>query len=75
MRNCIEDIINNDFARRLLDELYTRTLKEREEEIRHIEYALGYADGEIEGFHNHPLEHSKSYRDILYDMYIRNRRK
>lgn len=74
MKNHIEEIINNEFALKLIDELYERTLKEQEDEIRHIEYALGYEGAKnLEGFHNHPLEHSKAYRDVLYDMFIRNR--
>lgn len=73
MKNRIEEIINNEFALKLIDELYERTLKERADEIRHIEYALGHEGEDLDGFHNHPLEHSKAYRDVLYDMFIRNR--
>lgn len=68
------EIINNEFALKMIDELYERTLKEQEDEIRHIEYALGHEGAKnLDGFHNHPLEHSKAYRDVLYDMFIRNR--
>lgn len=67
------EIINNEFALKMIDELYERTLKEQEDEIRHIEYALGHEGKNLDGFHNHPLEHSKAYRDVLYDMFIRNR--
>lgn len=73
MKNHIEEIINNEFALKLIDELYERTLKERADEIRHIEYVLGYEGKDLDGFHNHPLEHSEAYRDVLYDMFIRNR--
>lgn len=69
----IEEIINNTFALKMIDELYERTLKEQEDEIRHIEFALGYEGDNLDGFHNHPLEHSDSYRDILYDLYIKDR--
>lgn len=69
----MEEIINNEFTLKMIDELYERTLKEQEEEIRHIEYVLGYDNSNLSGFHNHPLEHSDSYRDVLYDMYIKNK--
>ena len=74
MKNHMEEIINNDFSLKLIDELYERTLKEREDEIRHIEFALGHNDWEnLATLHLHPLEHSDSYRNVLYDMYIRDR--
>ena len=68
----MEEIINNEMAMKLIDELYTRTQKEIEDEIGTIQYSLGYNnDIEKYGLHNHCLTHSESYRNILYDMFIR----
>lgn len=68
----IEEILNNPAALNLINELYERTQKEIKAEIDTILYASGYEEDILKfGLHNHPLEHSKSYRDILYDMYIK----
>lgn len=71
----MDEIISNEFALKMIDELYERTLKEEKDEIMHIEFALGHEDVNLDGYHLHPLEHSNSYRDVLYDMYIRRNRK
>ena len=68
----MEEIINNEATLNLLDELYNRTLKEREEEVSTIRFSLGYEDQYSYHLHNHCLTHSNSYRDVLYDMYIRD---
>lgn len=66
------EIINNDFAMNLLKEL-----KEREEkESVDFAHSIGNLMGEFDVFnqydpHSHPLTHAGSYRDILYDMFIR----
>lgn len=65
----MDEILNNDFAMNLINELYERTEKERKDEISTIMFSLGHEVGTV---HNHPLTHAQSYRDILYDMYIRN---
>lgn len=67
--NQMDDILSNPFALQLIDELYERTMAERKEEIRDIMYDLGGAYAY--DIHNHCTTHSNSYRDILYDMYIR----
>lgn len=68
----MEEIINNNFALNLIDELYEREQKEKEEEINTILFSLGHEDDiEKYGIHNHCLSHSNSYRDVLYDMFIR----
>ena len=68
-----DEIINNEFAMNLLRELYARQAKEHYEFINSMYNLLD----DLELFaqydpHNNPLTHSGSYRDILYDMYIRN---
>ena len=67
-----DDIINNDFAMNLLIELKEREDKEEKEFYHDIANLLF----DFETFkeydpHNHPLTHSSSYRDVLYDMYIK----
>lgn len=67
-----DEIINNEFAMNLLKEL-----KEREEyEYRDFSYSLkslitNFDDFKEYDVNNHPLQHSKSYKDILHDMYIK----
>ena len=67
-----EEIINNEFAMNLLKELKVRTDKERED-LRYSMYNLLGAFDTFKEYnpHSHPLTHANSYRDILYDMYIR----
>ena len=67
-----EEIINNEFTMNLLKELHTRT----QEENRDFTYSIGHLLTDYDSFkkfdvHNHPTTHANSYRDILYDMYIR----
>lgn len=67
-----DEIINNEFAMNLLKELDSREFEERHEFKRNISNMLN----DFETFsqydpHNHALTHAGSYRDILYDMYIR----
>lgn len=66
-----DEIINNEFTMNLLKELKEREDKERDEFADSISSLLGDFDT-FKQFdpHNHVLTHSKSYRDILYDMYI-----
>lgn len=65
-------ILENEFAMNLLRELYEREKEENNDFKRSI--IMLFRD--YEGFkdfdpHNHPITHSGSYRDILYDMFIR----
>ena len=66
------EIINNEFAMNMLKEL-----KERGEKEKHdFAHSIGSMLYDWETFgeydpHNHPLTHADSYRDILYDMYIK----
>ena len=69
-----EEIINNEFAMNLLKELKVRTEKE-EHDFRH---SIGNLFRDYDTFkefnpHSHPISHSNSYRDVLYDMFIKNR--
>lgn len=67
-----DEIINDEFSMNLIRELKVRADKEKEERIWVFKYILNSTDGDACGVHNHPLTHSKSYRDVLYDMYIKN---
>lgn len=68
-----DEIISNDFAMNLLIEL-----KEREEkEEKEFAHSIGNLLGEFNTFkdydtHSNPLTHASSYRDVLYDMFIKN---
>lgn len=68
-----DEIINNDFAMGLIKELKERTDIERKEFSQSIEFMMKDFDGFSKyDPHNHALSHAKSYRDVLYDMYIRD---
>lgn len=72
-----EEIINNEMAMYLLEELKTRTEKEKKElndSYNHIIYQManGYDISlTVENIHNHCLTNAESYRDVLYDLYIK----
>lgn len=71
----MDEILSNDFTLNLINELYEREQKEIKDEIDNILFSLGYMeDIERYGLHNDCLTHSKSYRDVLYDMYIREKK-
>lgn len=66
-----EEIVNNKFTMNLLKELYEREQKENEEFTNDIILLLeNFEEFKQYDTHSHILTHSKSYRDILYDMYI-----
>lgn len=70
-----EEIQNDEFAVRMIKELYKRTIVEQEDEFYTFEKLMskdGYESYSQFNIHNHSLEHSDSYRDVLYDMYIRS---
>ena len=68
-----DEIISNEFAMHLLRELYIRDEKERACFTNNIAFLLINFDGHKElNPHSNPSTHAGSYRDILYDMYIRN---
>ena len=67
-----DEIINNDFVMNLLKELAIREKAEAEEFSVSMRYPLKAFDNHKEfDPHNHALIHAGSYRDILYDMYIK----
>lgn len=67
-----DEIINNEFAVELLEQMYQREQKEATEFQNSMQNLLDDFDTFKEfDPHNHVLEHSGSYRDVLYDMYIR----
>lgn len=71
MKN-FDEILNNEFAFNMIKELYEREMKEKKEEARSLRYLIcNYEDFEQYDIRNHCLEHSDSYRDVLYDMFIR----
>lgn len=68
-----DEIINNAFVMNLLTELNNREKIERNDFKSSIEMLFRNFDNFKEyDPHNHCLTHSGSYRDILYDMYIKN---
>lgn len=67
----VDEIVNDENTMRLINELAKREDDEWVDFVRSIRH-LG---DDFETFskydpHNHALTHAKSYRDVLYDMYI-----
>lgn len=67
-----DEILANDFAMNLMKELFERETKENKD----FSYSIDSLMNHFETFkeynpHNHPVTHSDSYRNVLYDMYIR----
>ena len=67
-----DEIISNEFSIYLLKELKEREDKEKTDFMR----SIGELLSDFDSFnkydpHNYVLTHSQSYRDVLYDMYIR----
>ena len=68
----MDEIIENEMAMLMLRELKVREEKERQDYSHSIRNMMDHPeDFLIYDPHNHILEHSKSYRDVLYDLYIR----
>lgn len=72
----LEEITANEHTMMLLRELWDRETKEVDDRRRSISSMIDDVinDRDIEGhcLHNHCLTHANSYRDVLYDMYIRD---
>ena len=71
----LDEIVNDQTALRLIDELYART--QRQAESNKSSFRLGldcYGDEHNSlleyGIHGYSITHPSSYRDVLYDMYI-----
>ena len=77
----MDEILANDTAMMMIGELAKRSEKETKERKRSLLYTFrNIAENDMDGyrlhvdnFHNHCIEHSNAYREVLYDMYIRNR--
>lgn len=67
----IDKILSDPTALYLLDELYTRTEKEEKEATDNFYWFLGYSQEYRK--HCDVLTHSKSYRDVLYDKFLKDR--
>jgi hypothetical protein len=67
-----EEIMSNEFTMKMLKELNERESREAIEFQSSISQLLENYDY-MKRFnpHNHCTTHSKSYRDVLYDMYIK----
>lgn len=67
-----EEILNNDFTMNLLRELKDRTEKEQSKMAESMHFLLDDFDNFKEyDPHNNALTHADSYRNVLYDMYIK----
>ena len=67
-----EEIMNNTFTMNLLKELKEREDKERDEFSDSIRYFItNFEMVKKYDPHNCPTTHADSYRDVLYDMYIK----
>lgn len=67
-----DEIIENKYAMKLLKELSEREA----DEYKDFSHSIGGILRDYETFskydpHNHPLTHASSYRDVLYDMFIK----
>lgn len=67
-----DEILSNEFAINMIKELHKREQEEKKEFSNDMARLLIDFDSYKEfNPHNHCLTHSKSYRDVLYDMYIK----
>lgn len=77
----LDDILANETAMMMIRELGEREEKEKcqfRSDLRYIFQAKAEKDEDgyqkrLDWLRNYCLEHSKSYRDVLYDMYIRTK--
>lgn len=68
----IDEILNSDSSMHLLRELHERQQKETKDHISSLRFGIEYGN-KFERLD--VLYHSKSYRDILWDLYIKDWRK
>lgn len=67
-----DEIVNNEFTMYLLRELKKREAEEEKDFNNSIgNLLMDYDYFKEYNVHVHPLQHADSYRDVLYDMYIR----
>ena len=74
--NQLPQIVENEMAMKLLRELKARQDQEKEDRVREIRYRFWDLEenkkiADDSSFGSSCLTHSKSYRDILYDLYIK----
>lgn len=68
-----DEILNNEFAMGLLKELQKRDEAEYKDFNNTIEFMMKDFDAFSKyNPHNHAVTHASSYRDVLYDMFIRD---
>ena len=74
----MDDIINNEMSMMMISELQQREQKEQKREIDQFYFSLKdieEGNDKIWDIHSQVITHSNSYRDVLYDMYIRDRKR
>lgn len=73
----INEIVSNENAMYLLRELNVRTKKERQKRKDCFKnYLFLFKDNDLSHLdliHCNPLEHASSYRDVLFDMFIKEK--
>lgn len=72
----IDDIINNEMTMMMISELQKREAEEKKREIDQFYFSLcdiKEGNDKMWSIHSQVLTHSNSYRDVLYDLYIRNK--
>ena len=70
-----DEILDNPFAVKMLEELMEREEKEEKELASNIYHLLDNYDN-YKAFNprNYYTTHSKAYREVLFDLFIRNRK-
>lgn len=68
----LPQIIEDGATLNLLRELHERTQQERDEVKKSIFFDIAFNDkGTPSALHRTVMTHAQSYRDVLYDMYIK----
>lgn len=74
--NKLDEIVNNDMSLQLLHELYQRTRIESDKNLSAMLFKLRFPNiAEKEKFElhqNHILTRADSFRDVLYELYIKD---
>ena len=75
----IDEIISSESTMKMLEELHSRMQKEQSRRVDSIWFGMKeLSEGEkkltMSNLHNDVISHSQSYRDVLYDLYIRDRK-
>ena len=70
----MDEIINNESSIRLIRELHERMEAEKVRRVEQMYFNMKEfeeKERETHPIHLNPLTHSESYRDVLYDLYIK----